>query len=69
MNTIQRNKEQTYKGLVFVGKAGFTNAENLQQSANSTRRGFPTQLIKKGLLLSREMLGGRKIYSLSKAGV
>lgn len=68
MNTLKRNKEQTNNGLFFVGKAGFTNAENLQQAANRNRRGLPTQLIKKGLLLGRKMPGGRMIFGLSQEG-
>jgi hypothetical protein len=68
MNTLMRGKEQSNNGLLFVGKAGFTNAENLQQAADRNRRGFPAQLIKKGLLLGRKMPGGRMIFGLSQAG-
>lgn len=68
MNTLKRSEEQINNGLIFTAKAGFTNAENLQQAADRNRRGFPAQLIKKGLLLGRKMPGGRMIFGLSQAG-
>lgn len=66
MNTIKRHEEQVNDALNFLGKAKFTNAENLQLVAGRNRRGFPTQLKKLGLVLSREMPGGNSIYGLSK---
>jgi hypothetical protein len=65
MNTKLRNKEQIHKALTLLGKAKFTNARNLQDVARRNRRGFPTQLKKLGLLVSRELPSGQTIYGLS----
>lgn len=68
MNTKKQHKKQMNEAVTFTGLAKFTNAENLQLSANRDRRGLPTQLIKLGFLLSRKMPGGQLIFGLSKAG-
>jgi hypothetical protein len=68
MNTLERHKIQVNDALAFLAKAKFTNAENLQMVAQRQRRGFPTQLVKMGLLVSRKMAGGQSIYGLSKFG-
>jgi len=68
MNTLEQHKKQVNDALLFTGKVGFTNAENLQLVANRKRRGFPTQLVNLGLLLSRKMAGGNLIFGLSKMG-
>jgi len=68
MNTLKRHDEQVNKALIFTGRVGFTNAENIQIAADRNRRGFPTQLKKMGLLLSRDMGRGLTIFGLSKAG-
>lgn len=68
MNTIKQHKKQVADALIFTAKAKYTSASNLQLVANRDRRGFPTQLMKMGLLVSRQMAGGSLIYGLSKLG-
>jgi len=65
MDTLQRSKEQIQKALEFLAKAKFTIAKNLQDVVGRNRRGLPTQLVKKGLLVSRKMPTGQTIVGLS----
>jgi hypothetical protein len=68
MNTIKQHKKQVADALIFTAKAKFTSASNLQLVTNRERRGFPTQLMEMGLLVSRQMAGGSLIFGLSKLG-
>lgn len=68
MNTIKRSKEQVMNALNFLGKVKFTSAKHLQLVAGRNRRGFPTQLKKLGLVVSKEMTQGQHIFGLSKLG-
>lgn len=68
MNTIERHNEQVNNALTFLAKTGFTSAKQLQMVAGRDRRGFPTQLKKLGLVLSKKTLGQQHIFGLSKAG-
>jgi len=68
MNTIEQHNKQVTEALIFLGKARFTTAKHLQIVAGRRRRGFPAQLQRMGLILSREMAHGLTIYGLSKKG-
>lgn len=68
MNTIKRHNEQILSVLLFLANAGFTTAFLLQLVAGRERRGLPTQLLKLGLILSRDMHHGLTIFGLSKKG-
>jgi len=68
MNTIKRHDEQIKCALIYLAKAGFTTAKHLQMVAGRNRRGFPSQLKRMGLILSREMSHGLTIFGLSQKG-
>ncbi len=68
MNKNEKHKNQNFRALEFTGKAKFTSAKNLQLAAGRTRRGLPTELVKDGLLVSRDMIG-LLIFGLSKKGI
>jgi len=68
MNTIEQHNKQVTDALNFMGKAGFTIAQHLQLVAGRNRRGFPSQLKRMGLILSRELTHGLTIYCLSQKG-
>ena len=68
MNTLEQHDKQVNDALAFLAKAKYTNAANLQLVAGRKRRGFPTQLKELGLVLSRDMGGGKIVFGLSKQG-
>ena len=67
MNKNEQHKNQNLRALEFTGKAKFTPAQNLQLAAGRTRRGLPTELVKAGLLVCRDMIG-LSVFGLSKKG-
>lgn len=67
MNNNEKHNNQIICALKFTGMAKFTSAKNLQLAANRNRRGLPTELKEKGLLVSRDMIGS-SIFGLSKKG-
>jgi len=68
MNTIEQHNKQVNEALIFLGKARFTTAKHLQMVAGRNRRGFPSQLKRMGLILSRELSYGITIFGLSQKG-